>query len=137
MARYTYDHCVTGSWHEGGLGSTDDLATAIREAAKIDGLGPECYATVYDTQTSKHITWRSRGDDGARTSRRVRAALAKLAADDWTLPAHRPPKDAAGPRQFFAARLSARARLGFAAEAKRTGGSVGDLLTRIGEGLAE
>lgn len=45
------------------------------------------------------------------------------------------PKDAAGPRKLLVARVSDRARAGLVAEAARRGGSVGDLITLIGEGL--
>ena len=55
--RYTYDHCTNGSWHDGGLGSTNDLKAAIAQAAQIQGLGAECWASVYDEVTGDSISW--------------------------------------------------------------------------------
>lgn len=136
MGRYVYDHATTGSRHDGGLGSSDDLAEAIREAARIDGLGTDCYASVYDRQTGRHITWTSRDDNGPMTTRRVRSALALMAGSDgWALPAHRPRRDPSAARVVRSYRLHPGTIARVDAEAKRTGESAGQVIDRLAAGL--
>lgn len=69
--RYIYDHGTAGSHHEGGLGETGDLDHAIEEAARVDGLGPDCWCGVRDRETGDTIIVSRRAlDDGPRLTKR-------------------------------------------------------------------
>lgn len=141
MARYIYDACEYGSWHEGGLGSTDNLAKAISKAAALLRGHADGYASVEDSRADAYAKVRciriNMRDCAKRlTPRRALLLLRQQATEaGWLRPANRPRRDPGAARINKSYMLHPTNAARVEAEAKRTGESQSDVINRLVQGL--
>lgn len=142
MARYVYDSCEYGSWHDGGLGSAATITAAIAKAAALlKGRADGC-ASVTDSEAGpdqRVTTIRVNARDCTRTLTPRRAAIllrAQATEAGWLRPANRPRRDPSAARVIKSYSIHPDSAAKIAAEAQRSGESQGQVIDRLVQGLA-